>query len=321
MKNRLTYIIGCIAIALIASACEKTLEFDGEETQRLLVLNTFPNPDEELKVELSHSRFFLDNDNKPWEMTGAAVSLWKDGTEIDHLWADPYQPGLYVSDYRPNEGETLRLTASAPGFDPVETTFSIPRRVPIISVDAVNKNPGENDPDYEDYYDERYLVYDLSVKFQDEGDVDNFYRIQTKLELTYQNGDIVYEPMWFERDDIVFGETDVLDMSENEYGEFSDALFDGKEYTVKLGVEHYAYYWGYDTEIISAAIVVELHQITEDFYLYLRTRTASVMAEDFGGLFFEPVQIFNNIEGGIGIAGGYSVDRFRIPMKEIVFGR
>jgi hypothetical protein len=65
-------------------------------------------------------------------------------------------------------------------------------------------------------------------------------------------------------------------------------------------------YW---TERIE--IVVELQSISREFYLYLHSREQNRTS---GGFFSEPVPIFNNINGGIGIFAGYtnSVHRFEV---------
>jgi hypothetical protein len=142
------------------------------------------------------------------------------------------------------------------------------------------------------------------------------------------------------------------------YLEFSDELFDGKEFSIKFDFDYRNtealkpdttsiiyqlkdvnetanWYWeswnrdyesysqwgsffnsmGWGTEEEQARrveIVVELQSISRDYYHYLRTRNLSERTGD--NPFGEPIQIFNNIQNGIGILGGYtsSVYRFEV---------
>ena len=54
-------IIPVLAALLFATACTKTIEFDGQQTQSLPVLISLPNSDSTLSLRLTYSRFFLDN--------------------------------------------------------------------------------------------------------------------------------------------------------------------------------------------------------------------------------------------------------------------
>jgi hypothetical protein len=44
------------------SSCEKVIDFDGEETEPIMVMISFPDSGSPWKVRLTESRFFLSND-------------------------------------------------------------------------------------------------------------------------------------------------------------------------------------------------------------------------------------------------------------------
>jgi hypothetical protein len=55
---------------------------------------------------------------------------------------------------------------------------------------------------------------------------------------------------------------------------------------------------------------VTLQSLSPSYYMYLKTREANSDSD----LFTEPVQIYTNIKGGIGIFGSYSNSTHRIEL-------
>ena len=109
----------------------------------------------------------------------------------------------------------------------------------------------------------------------------------------------------------------------NRYHVFTDALFDGNEYTLKLRVAT-SYNNdddadtnegdNYNIEPAYMELCVDLQHITKDYYLYLKSRASAWGNGDFGGMFSEPIQIYNNIQGGIGILGSYTSIIYILPL-------
>jgi hypothetical protein len=114
---------------------------------------------------------------------------------------------------------------------------------------------------------------------------------------------------YFSFDDIVSGNSNdnsvgpPTSLSSNAYNVFSDDLFDGKQYSLKFSINEYKDYYGEGQKDIKKEVYINLQTISKGYYLYLRTRDASDNSNDF---FSEPIQIFNNVEGGIGILGSYT---------------
>lgn len=327
MKTKYIFLSGVISLAItsVFTSCEKELKFGGEETQNLLVVNGFLNPDEKATVHLSRSRFFLDNTDFT-EIKDGDVELWKGGELLEILKNTEELPGHYTGSYYPKEGDILQVKARVKGLDPTESTVVIPSSVPIIGVDtvAINYN-GWVSSYYYDFETGGYikcdsgaysLAYNLHIRFRDIPGVADYYRLVPSIEATYDNGETIYWSAWFESDDPAFGGKNIIngDEEENYYNEFSDELFDGKEYRLKIRMENYAYNYYNGTTLRSIAIVMELQHISEAYYLYLRSRTYAANSDEYGGLFSEPVQIYSNIGGGVGILGTFSKSIFRIPL-------
>jgi hypothetical protein len=75
------------------------------------------------------------------------------------------------------------------------------------------------------------------------------------------------------------------------------------------------YYEFQRKEITGKEILVELQSLSHAYYLFLKTRQASSDMDEIISYFTEPVQIYSNITGGIGILGNYSSSIYTIPLK------
>jgi hypothetical protein len=319
-------------------SCENEIEFKGNEVKSLLVLNSILTEDSSIQVYLSGSRFFLSDEETFRIIENAKVQVWKGDEAIETLQYTKNNYNInesyYTGNYRLKSGDRIRITATAPGLDPVECETEIIAPPAILSVDTVctffelsffEGNPIYYSPskanagDESDYYTYSFNEsYNLSIKIDDPKEVSNYYRIILFKREYGQDGVFSDTPLWFESDDVVFGtmETDLLFESENNYHLFSDGLFNGKEYKLKLSFNNSGWSSAYGNEKLTnlRELHVELHSLTKDYYLYLKSREASY-SDDLGGILSEPVQIYNNIKGGIGILGCYNTLDYVIPLR------
>lgn len=102
---------------------------------------------------------------------------------------------------------------------------------------------------------------------------------------------------------------------------FSDELFNGKEYTMKLD-NGYSYSSESSEPIMPDSMRVYLYAISESYYKYMLA-LASLQDESLNndladiGL-AELVRVFNNIEGGVGILGTACVDSLTVAIPNKV---
>ncbi|MDR1631846.1 MAG: DUF4249 domain-containing protein [Dysgonamonadaceae bacterium] len=313
------------AVAAFLFACEKEIEFKGDEVKTKLVLNGILMPDSVVKIQLTESRFFLDSNRLFNQIDDADVRLWKDGVLKETL--QNTGEGYYVGTYVPREGDNLRITASHTGFDPVECETQIVSPTPIISADTTNT-------DIEKYcyyqYDEddwtiiidsvKFVIFkgDITITFKDPADIAGYYIILLDLRTRYESGNVYVQPLRYTSDDLVFKTDNELPFDDDDdfnsqYSyQFSDELFDGKEYKIKIKADSYSgYYWpDEDSKITNRELQVTLQSLSPSYYMYIKTREAN--SDSY--FFTEPVQIYTNITGGIGIFGNYSNSTFRIPL-------
>lgn len=319
--------LSVLGFAVLFSSCEKEIEFKGDIVQPKMVLNGFFNPDMPLTVHLSESRFFLsNNDNEGFKpVENATVKLWKENTEIEIL--ENTTNGIYKATYLPVVGDKLHITASAPGLGAVECSTEIISRPTILSADTIytyfTVTPiFGNDESYPNYFISG--ISEITVRMNDSGNRPDYYRLALFFRTHYTDGTHVDFPAQFESNDIVFesiGSTDLFASDNSFQPVFSDELFDGKDYSLKLNCSTYNSINNSITEeesqqrIEKIVLCVELQSLSKAYYLYLKSVFEAESSEDYTGLFSEPVQIFTNIKGGIGILGSYA--SAVVPVAEI----
>jgi hypothetical protein len=316
------YFLSIAAVVSFLFSCEKIIEFNGDEVKTKLVLNGLLTSDSIVKIQLTESRFFLDG--RPFNpINDAEVTLWKDGDSIESL--QNTGEGYYTGTYVPREGDNLRITASHSRLDPIECETQIVSPTPVIAVDTAFNRTIFYTYGYE-YENEVWTVTDstahcelggdITITFNDPADIAGYYLLTLDLYTRYANGRVDIRPLYFTSDDMVFQTNNELPFNDKDGDSralhlFSDELFDGKEdkqLKIKLGKSSISYLPGTDTNY---KIRVTLQSLSPSYYMYLKTREANSDSD----LFTEPVQIYTNIKGGIGIFGNYSNSTYRIELN------
>lgn len=292
MKIRRYISLFCLCGLLLGlCGCEKIVEFKPKNITPYVVVMSRPVADSLVSVELSYSQFFLSN----WEfepVKDAQIRLLRNGTAVSLLDA---AEGSYTFDCRPQAGDSLELHLDVPSYAPIHAGTRVPQK-PSVEAELL--------VDTSDVYRCRCQ---LKVKLHDPAGAD-FYRLSVDCWRWYINpkGDTVYVPDYvvLYTNDMVF--TDVssldylLDGGETEASErrflFSDELFNGRTYTMTFSFDIYDYDVPYDFKM--HPLQLRVASFSKDLYRYQRTKEASYSNIDF---LSEPVQIYCNIDGGIGI--------------------
>jgi hypothetical protein len=288
MRKKL-YLVLTLLIVLIA--CEKTVYIDIPDKGRMITINSLFNPDSLLKVSVSKSCYILNNDIQVIE--NATVEVYENGNIINTL---PYlNNGLYKSTtQKPSSGDRYKIKVTVPGMGTAETESYIPPETNIISIDTASVIR----TDIDGY---RYEQLEFRVKFKDNPDENNYYLLEpNRINIcTYDD---------YERDTIISDTLqNIMDFESNDpsvvedlWGEgllFNDNLFNGNTYEFVFSVEKYFY----DT----TSICINLISISEDYFKYLATCYKHMDAN--WDPFMEKISVYSNVEGGVGIFGGYSL--------------
>jgi hypothetical protein len=320
MKELRLYIPIALFMLLAAAACESEIEFKGSEVEPKIVIYSLLNPDSLVTVTIAESHAVFETRYEPRQITDASVRLYRDGELIETLTYVPAEPvpeyypaypySRYVSrEHKPVNGSTYRIEVDVKGLESAWGETRLPEPVPVISVDTGSVI-------FEEYTGE----VKIKLKFRDPADTDNYYRLTARaLTGTYLGkSDVPYDPFFpvtVYDSDIGYGalsepliapqqEDDLFGMYlRNDFYLFMDELIDGKEYSLTLAysypgplaIDHYEFIHAY----------FSLHTITKDVYLYLQSYSAQRQTID--NFLAEPVPVYTNITGGLGVVGAVSV--------------
>jgi len=336
MKTKYLSIIFLAILTACFSGCINELEFDGEVTKPYLVMNGYVTPDSVVKVHLTKSKFFLQSDETFTFVTNATVKLYVNNSEKEIMTYT--SEGYYTSTYKPLVGDIIKIVASNSEFSNVNSTIEVLNPSVILSVDSSN-HVYEKTPMISGYSSNGGSVIldttgysineqcDFKVKFRDPADKNNYYRISFKMINYYENDSTSEQIPYFYSDDMVFTNgqeaTDIIDISaySSNYNEFSDELFNGKEYKLKVSYNLHSLYYTDEKYLqynenpklpLRRELYITLNSISKAYFLYLKTRAASANEVEF---FSEPVQVYSNIMGGLGILGSYSSSTYKFDLK------
>ncbi len=145
-------------MAMNLASCEKIVDFDIEQTERHVVVNAFPMCDSLLFVNLTYSRFFLDNQTF-LPVDNATVSIDVNGTTFTSASRNGAN---YLFNYTAAANDSVSLRVSVPGHDVIVGGTRIPdfpqMLPPVAEIDTLQPiTQGNiiftiNDPDAENYY-------------------------------------------------------------------------------------------------------------------------------------------------------------------------
>ena len=346
MKN-LKSTIALIVSAIALSSCEKEIEFKGEQTDPKLVVNSLVEPGKPVKANISKSYFFLDNNAETQAPDDLVATLYVNGDRIGEMtphydtvvsydnW-DPNNPNMgriikvYTHDYCPVEADVVKIEATALGFDDVEATTSpLPKPIDCqMSVEVTRWYGG-----YTQHYNHQTGQYEEDSVYSISGYMDLTFTIsdpnpgQTdyfRFHLNGDNGISIGDNRWsvyFDYDDPIFGtslENDFVDFSDLDLrpeGVFTDVLFDGKEYQIKIKDLHFNMDLAADYNPDFYRVPFNVEHLTKEYYNYLNTCNQGEVGFQ---IWAEPIQTFSNVKGGYGVVAGHTVETLwlDLPLEE-----
>lgn len=329
MKVNMKHIL-CLGILLATTSCMKEVDLEHLRPDPKLVLNSVASQGEPLKASLSRTWFYTE-DYPNVTIEDAKLNLYVNDRLIGEMnWkveeSEYYSTANYVSSYIPVVGDKIRIEAEKDGFRGVMAEDVIPGKP------ALKKLVGETYKEDSPYYSSEKRRY--KVTFNDDPRANDCYLIRFSLgrptyDHEYQQGSVptfTGEYYWsqeyidFTSDPVFNDKISILDrvlgndwLSGSGGRPFSDELFNGKEYTMTLDSNSGSHtYWPYEEERMPDSIRVYLYAISEPYYKYL-SAVASLsdgsLNNDLADIgLAEPVRVFSNIKGGLGIFGTACVD-------------
>lgn len=278
------------------ASCVKDVEFNGEQSDPLLVVNGVQQAGKTANLCIEKSWFFL-NSQLDLRVKDVEVDLYVNGSFKESLqvrdtitdYAFTYCEGRYEL----CEGDRLRFEVRSSEFETAYAEVTLPESPTVISFDTVN-------------VDLDYGTIKFAVEIDDPAGTD-FYNLYF-----YNAIEAEYSVYSFYSDDPVFadpldlGADDLIGDSSDYYGGglynvFTDTYFNGRSYKVNFT------YFFWEVEL-TEPFVVEMSRVDEGLYKYQKTSKKYEMNDPNGiiGMFSEPVQVYTNVENGVGVVSGQS---------------
>lgn len=265
-----------IVITPLFFSCEKDLVISGQYEEKL-VLNGLAEIDKPISIELSKSKNMLDkNDKIDWIRNADVYLTCGNNTYQEQLTYD--SSGVYKSTHLAKYSESYKLEVVHPTYKEVFATGRMPDE-PQAIVKYIDRVPGENKS-----------VFNLEIKNKNE---DQFYI----WEMIYDNQEVEEEK------NVSIVSTD---------NKTDNILPDVTQVQSKIFLEGSSA----QTENISSSFIaddieeedishttVRLFTMNKDMYNYYRSLELYKNAQ---ASFVEPIEIYSNVENGLGIFGAIS---------------
>ena len=330
-------------------ACETAVEVDVPRNPPQLTVNGLFNPDSVWQVELTQNRYILDSE--PFtSVPDAEVRVWQDGQTVavlDYVRDVPYTGNsIYrAQGPRPQRGVNYTLEVSHPELGNLTASSQVPtnqtttlrvvlntldfRPEPDISPNTVAYSitlPLE-DPPGENYYSLSFLVrFDVFGTTTIDGSDEDFLALRE-----------IWSPVALQSDDPIVD--DAFNSYRNELL-FKDKSFDGQPYELKVyglfNLDNDVYNrvldrafefvlqedaYNFEGKLVRQVgdtvgfhtLYALLRTTTKEYYNYHYTRDLQASVEN--NPFAQPVQVFDNIEGGLGIFAGYQQVEKEVTIK------
>lgn len=306
------YILIILALVII-SGCTKYLDFEGEDAEPRLVLNGIFTPDSTFRIELSHSAGYISQQPLRTLHNGNVVVYSENGEFLDSL--KHAGKGIYKGVVTAQAGKSYKIGASAPTFENIYAVDYIPEPVFVSSWNVSPSDIGLTEYSY---------TLDVDFVINDQRGVQNYYVLEfygkrsyyVKYEYDPNTEDLVPDTVFFDdpglqrlpfetSESILTSETDLAFDEGSYYASslaFCDNLFDGKSQKFRVRL---SFYMDGITDI-----EMVLKSCSEAYYRYKRSIENYRNAD--GDPFSQPVQVYTNIENGLGIWAGYSVAKTKI---------
>lgn len=294
-----------LSLPIVLSSCEKIIDLPIEYTEPKVVVNSITSPDSLWQVYLSASKYIYETGDIQL-IPNAIVSIQEEGGAEFGL--TPQGNGMYISDTKkPIAGKTYLLSVTHPDYESVSSTTAIPSEIQLKSIEVL-----------ENVTIESYTYKKVRLKFDDPAGK-NYYRIsffQTGLGYDWMTGgeDLTWTEyaFWINYQDPNANSIDGT-LTGSESILLSDEFFDGKEYAIDVLIDGY-YFDYYQTEY-DMYFKVKLHHLSQEYYRFAISLQKYQEGSNLD-FFTQPVQVYTNIENGLGIFASYQTRSDSILLVE-----
>lgn len=300
MGSRNSILVFIIAL-ILSTGCKEIIEYDEKSVREALVVSGILEKGKAIEIRLSKSINRFD-DVGYQQLEDKTIVYYEDGVRMGEL--RNAGRGRYVSDdFLPTPGKAYRIEILENGKEIASAETFLPLPLSINGLDSVSRIINGN---------KRLLV---KLRFDEPPGTQNFYRLELREELfvpylTSKNEvsvqmitvpvEINTEKNWLIRGMGLFSENDKFyDWAGNRFNIFSDRYIQGNKVSLELDMPYFR-----TDSVLGTNRKIYLQNISRDYFYYLRSVMQQVSTSE--NPFNEPVQIYTNIKGGVGIFGAFS---------------
>jgi hypothetical protein len=268
-----------VILTAIAAACSKPIDLDLPDYSSKLVINGEANTENVFSFQVSRSLPIMQaNDSSGYLLKNAKVSIYHGPTFLGDAL---YQGTAYVLNQKPLANEQYSVRVSSAGYNPASATFTIPKQLNMTTtyIDSIGL---DNDG---------FKVSEITLSFTDDPGIKNYYRLLIRY---YNSGTLIWTPLNFNSNDIVFLNNDKL--NDGSYL-FSDRTFSGRTKVLTFNIP-------FGLAMGTPKYEVSIKSFSEDYYNYLRQ--TDTYNQNGNGVSNDPIILRTNVTNGLGIIGGVS---------------
>ena len=279
---------------LLFTNCTKQIEFDAQDIAPRIVVNSLFTNDSLWAANISRSVGVLESTSYT-SINDADVSIF-DGNGVGVTTLTNQGDGLYTSPTGaiPVADELYTIEVSAPGYTPVSATNRIPAAVQINSIDTVSSTNSDGQ-----------TILETTINFQDPPANANYYMVEVLVKgtwISWEEDTVEFrEPLEISCDDVNVETVNrfSFDGFDNTYLYLTlkDENFDGEDYALTFSVINYA-----ELKDLQLFGEIRLVNTSEAYFNYLKSFNMYQRAS--GNPFATPVQVYSNVENGMGIFAG-----------------
>ena len=297
MKN-ITQNIILFSLLILSFGCKKNkfineLDIKLPESETKLAVTTHINPGQRIITAfVSQSMGALVSPDSFSTMPIANVRLLEDGNLMGEFFYDePVQKHTNLLDFpiENKPGTLYRMEVDVPGFESVWAEQTMPEKVEILSAEYTPRGTIDFEGEEND---------ELVFEFKDPSNSENFYKFRVFFSIKFKvPGDTTIHEFF---DMLYIDSLDpLLEYGADENRILNDRTFNGDTYKARVFFWPLENWLDEELEIVYTGLLIELGNMTNDKYLYLKTLEA--YRENKDNPFSEPVTVHHNFEKGTGI--------------------
>ena len=303
MHDTLRWISGFLILVLGIQACEEGVELSYEDFPPQISVHAILNPGQDIRVVLGVTQF-------PTDTTLAQIP---GDTNADLVYNGQNYPLIPVGDGKtfkpeapinPLPGEKVVITVSAAGFEPVRAETVVPSNSGVEALEytaceimAVDGQCLTN------------VEYSVFLRL-DHGPVNRYYHLLFYQGILVPNED-PNDPGYKTELAPVTPKNDLPSgiSPHHETGVLVNAELTGLESPLNFTIDFLFNYNGQqDCPEMPGPLYMDIRTVTEDYYLYHNSLARQLQSRQ--DPFAEPIQLFTNIEDGVGVFSAYNQQVF-----------